>query len=138
MHLDGLVERADGSVLQYLTVSGAPPCDVSETLELYPHVIDLRLLGSHGDEYRIEGHTIEDSMANPFRSVGGTTETASIEGGEFVIVGEVPRRPRAPNARRPPRTSTRTPNSPASNSTARRGCSGRSARTNSPTGSGRG
>lgn len=90
MRLDGIAELEDGTVLQYLTISGAPVRDVFETLEGYPHVIDLRLIAKRGDEYRIEGHTHPDSMGKLFRAFGGTTETAYIDDGEFVIVGEVP------------------------------------------------
>lgn len=90
MRLDGIVERDDGTVLQYLTVSGASPRALFEMLEQYPHTIDLRLITRTGDEFRVEGHSRPNSMAKLFRSYGGTTKTAYLEDGEFVIVGEVP------------------------------------------------
>jgi biotin operon repressor len=90
MRLDGVVELEDGTVLQYLTISGAPPREVFSTLESYPHIIDLRLISRHDDEFRIEGHATADSMGKLFREFGGTTRTAYIEDGAFVIVGKVP------------------------------------------------
>ncbi|WP_439028577.1 bacterio-opsin activator domain-containing protein [Haloarchaeobius sp. DT45] len=90
MELDGIVELADGSVLQYLTISGANPRGVMDALRQFPHIIDLRLFNKRGDEFRIEGHSTGESMGKLFREFGGTTKTAYIEDDAFVIVGEVP------------------------------------------------
>ncbi|MFT4904118.1 MAG: PAS domain S-box-containing protein [Natronomonas sp.] len=87
--LEAVVPVSEGSLLFYVTLSGAPPDAVLDTAMAFDGVADARYIREHGDrsllEFTVEGNSPSLSLTD----FGATIRAAVFEGGEATIRAEI-------------------------------------------------
>jgi predicted DNA binding protein len=88
--VEGVVPLADGTQLQYWTISGIPSKRYVDIASDRPTVVDVRLLSTVGDSLSVELRTSTDSLYAAFEAFDGVPKEGRFEDGKMKIVWEFP------------------------------------------------
>jgi len=88
--VDGTVPLADGTQLQYRTVTGVPSRTYCETVTGRPSVLDVRLLRTVAETFGVEVHSTGESLPAAFAAWEGRATSARLDGDGLVVLGEFP------------------------------------------------
>ncbi|WP_435158699.1 helix-turn-helix domain-containing protein [Haladaptatus sp. DFWS20] len=88
--VNSVVQLADGTHLQYWTVTHTSPDRLCKTVVNFPTTLDARLLSTVGDTHRIEVHGDTSSLFSAFDEFDGDTKAAVYDENGVHVVAEFP------------------------------------------------